>query len=139
MSLLLGQIVGTDASVRQGIIRVQIDCFESEKQVCLSVTDTGIGIRPEDQKVVFEEFRQVEGRRDAVNEGTGLGLWISREIIGRHGGSLKVRSSQSPHSSGTVFTIFLPSLAASFTLKRPAISSYPPELAIVEHYACRGL
>jgi signal transduction histidine kinase len=40
--------------------------------------------------------------------GTGLGLWICREIVDRHHGSLKVRSSESPKGSGTVFTLFLP-------------------------------
>jgi signal transduction histidine kinase len=40
--------------------------------------------------------------------GTGLGLWICREIVDRHHGDLRVRSSASPERSGTVFTLFLP-------------------------------
>jgi signal transduction histidine kinase len=40
--------------------------------------------------------------------GTGLGLWVSHEIVERHGGALAVRSSQDPGRSGTVFTLFLP-------------------------------
>ena len=40
--------------------------------------------------------------------GTGLGLWVSHEIVERHGGALTVRSSQRPGKSGTVFTLFLP-------------------------------
>jgi signal transduction histidine kinase len=57
--------------------RIDIDCVEKGNEVCISVTDTGIGIRSEDQAVVFEEFRQVEGNTDTANEGTGLGLAIT--------------------------------------------------------------
>jgi signal transduction histidine kinase len=53
---------------------------------------------------IFEPFFTTKGTK-----GTGLGLWISREIIERHRGSLKVKSSQTAQCSGTVFTIFLPS------------------------------
>jgi signal transduction histidine kinase len=52
---------------------------------------------------IFEPFFTTKG-----SKGTGLGLWISREIIGRHKGSLKVKSRQAPHRSGTVFTLMLP-------------------------------
>src|SRR5262249_39946400 len=53
---------------------IDIHCAQGTEHVCLSVTDTGIGIRPDDQKMVFEEFRQVEGEAGKVQEGTGLGL-----------------------------------------------------------------
>jgi len=52
---------------------------------------------------IFEPFFTTKG-----NKGTGLGLWISREIVERHQGSLKVKSRQSAHYSGTIFTLFLP-------------------------------
>src|SRR3984957_6212319 len=61
--------------------RIEIDCFESVDQVCLSVADTGIGIRAEDLQVVFEEFRQVDSAQGVVNEGTGLGLAITKRLV----------------------------------------------------------
>ena len=52
---------------------------------------------------IFEPFFTTKD-----NSGTGLGLWISREIVDRHKGVLRVRSSQTPGAAGTVFTLFLP-------------------------------
>jgi PAS domain S-box-containing protein len=99
--------------------RIEIDCFESVNQVCLSVTDTGIGIRPEDQQVVFEEFRQVEGSRDAVNEGTGLGLAITRRLVEQQGGKISLSSEP---GKGSRFTFALP---AGPNTSRPE-STNPP-------------
>ena len=59
----------------------------------LSVTDTGIGIRAEDQEVVFEEFRQVEGTTgDYLAEGTGLGLAITKRLVEQQGGKSPCRA-----------------------------------------------
>ena len=69
----------------------------------LTVADTGPGMNQVTVKRIFEPFFTTKG-----NAGTGLGLWISCEIIDRHGGTLRVRSSQREGRSGTVFTIFLP-------------------------------
>jgi signal transduction histidine kinase/CheY-like chemotaxis protein len=85
--------------------RIEVDCFESENQVCLSVTDTGVGIRQEDQKVVFEEFRQVEGCRHEVNEGTGLGLAITKRLVEQQGGKISLTSEP---GKGSRFTFTLP-------------------------------
>ncbi len=71
--------------------------------VILTVADTGPGMSPYTRSRIFEPFFTTKG-----NSGTGLGLWISREIVDRHQGVLKVRSRQSAPSSGTVFTLFVP-------------------------------
>ena len=71
--------------------------------VILTVADTGSGMSPHTLSKIFEPFFTTKG-----DKGTGLGLWISREIVDRHRGVLKVRSSQSAHRSGTVFALFLP-------------------------------
>src|SRR5690348_13313432 len=65
--------------------RIDIECAEKESELCISVTDTGIGIRAEDQTVVFEEFRQIEGNSNTANEGTGLGLAITKRLVEQQG------------------------------------------------------
>jgi len=70
----------------------------------VSVTDSGVGIAPEDQEAVFEEFRQV-GVTDKKAEGTGLGLALSRKFIELHGGKIWVNSEL---GSGSTFTFTLP-------------------------------
>jgi signal transduction histidine kinase len=79
------------ASVRDGLAEV-------------SVTDTGVGIAPEDQESVFEEFRQV-GSADKKVEGTGLGLALSRRFVELHGGRIWVESQV---GRGSTFTFTLP-------------------------------
>jgi signal transduction histidine kinase len=70
----------------------------------VSVADTGIGIAPELQEAVFEEFRQV-GTTDKKVEGTGLGLSLSRKFVELHGGRIWVRSQV---GQGSTFTFTLP-------------------------------
>ena len=69
----------------------------------LTIADTGLGMSPPVVTRIFEPFFSTKGIG-----GSGLGLWISCEIINRHEGNLRVRSSQREHHSGTVFTVFLP-------------------------------
>jgi signal transduction histidine kinase len=70
----------------------------------ISVTDTGVGIAPEDQETIFEEFRQV-GASEKKVEGTGLGLALSRRFIELHGGTMWVKSQV---GAGSVFAFTLP-------------------------------
>ena len=70
----------------------------------ISVADTGVGIAPEDQEAIFEEFRQV-GTADKKVEGTGLGLALSRKFIELHGGRIWV---QSEPGKGSTFSFTLP-------------------------------
>ena len=67
------------------------------------VTDTGKGIRRDHIGKVFEPFFTTKG-----NLGTGIGLWVAKQIVERHGGQVSISSSTEPHDSGTVFTISLP-------------------------------
>ena len=90
-----------------GRISVHSDVRDSVAEI--SVTDTGIGIAPEDQATVFEEFRQVGTRAKKV-EGTGLGLAISRKFIELHGGRIWVTSTV---GVGSTFAFTLPLLPAS--------------------------
>lgn len=67
------------------------------------IADTGSGISPAHRKKLFEPFYTTK-----QDVGTGLGLWVSREIVKKHGGNITLRSSVTPGHSGTVFSIFLP-------------------------------
>jgi signal transduction histidine kinase len=79
------------------------DWRTGRRGVTLTIADTGSGMSADTISRIFEPFFTTKG-----NKGTGLGLWISREIIERHRGSLKVKSRDAAHCSGTVFTLFLP-------------------------------
>jgi signal transduction histidine kinase/CheY-like chemotaxis protein len=84
---------------------IDIDCGEDGDSVRISVIDTGIGIRVEDQAVIFEEFRQVEGASDTTQEGTGLGLSITKRLVEQQGGKISVESEP---GKGSRFTFTLP-------------------------------
>ncbi len=75
----------------------------SRRGIIITVADTGSGISEPVARHIFEPFFTTKGI-----SGTGLGLWIAQEIVARHHGSIRVRSSQRPGRSGTVFTLFLP-------------------------------
>ena len=72
----------------------------------ITIADTGSGMSESVRARIFEAFYSTKG-----NNGTGLGLWISKGIVEKHFGSLRFKSSTTPGYSGTVFSIFLPILA----------------------------
>ncbi len=69
----------------------------------ITVADNGCGMSENTRKNLFEAFYTTK-----PTTGTGLGLWVSQGIIHNHGGRVRVRSSQRPGSSGTVFSVFFP-------------------------------
>ncbi|MBC5767259.1 sensor histidine kinase [Ramlibacter albus] len=84
---------------------VSVDAAAEDSQLRVAVSDTGIGIKPEDQAVVFEEFRQASGDHLAKVEGTGLGLALTRKFVELHGGTITLDSEP---GRGSTFTIRLP-------------------------------
>src|SRR5262249_11839932 len=85
--------------------RVSVTATAAEGVITISVSDTGVGIAPEDQAAVFEEFRQV-GRDDArKQEGTGLGLTLAKKFVELHAGRIWVESAV---GKGSTFTFSLP-------------------------------
>src|SRR5262249_16132714 len=115
----VGHIVADERKVKQILLnllsnavkftpeggRVGLTATAAEDAVTIAVSDTGIGIAPEDQAAVFGEFRQV-GRDDArKQEGTGLGLTLARKFVELHGGRIWVRSQV---GQGSTFSFTLP-------------------------------
>ena len=114
----MGVILGDERKVKQVLLnllsnaikftpeggRVDVRATIAEGVVEVSVTDTGVGIAPEDQAAIFEEFRQVGTAAKKV-EGTGLGLALSRKFVELHGGRLCV---QSRVGEGSTFTFTVP-------------------------------
>jgi two-component system sporulation sensor kinase C len=98
-----------DAMYPQGAGRLVVRTREGtqwrtqRRGVILTIADTGSGIASEVMSNMYKAFYSTKGIG-----GTGLGLWISSEIIDRHQGRLTVRSSERPGYSGTVFQLFLP-------------------------------
>ena len=100
--------------------RIDIECFEKGDAVCVAVADTGIGIRREDQKLVFEEFRQVEGTNANTHEGTGLGLAITKRLVEQQRGEIALESEL---GKGSRFTVTLPSAKTNPKIQAASVST----------------
>src|SRR5262245_14116892 len=115
----LGALVADERKIKQVLLnllsnavkftpeggRVEIGAVPTDRGVEISVTDTGIGIAPENQELIFEEFRQVGGDYAHKREGTGLGLTLARRFVELHGGRLWVKSQP---GQGSTFTFSIP-------------------------------
>jgi signal transduction histidine kinase len=114
----LGEVRADERKIRQVVLnllsnaikftpeggRIEVTAVPKDGFVEVSVNDTGVGIAPEDQEAVFEEFRQV-GTAEKKAEGTGLGLTLCRKFIELHHGRIWVKSQV---DVGSTFTFSLP-------------------------------
>lgn len=89
----------------KGQIVISVDLDPEAKKLQLAIQDTGPGLIPEEQKIIFDRFQQVGRTYGPGAKGTGLGLSISRELMRLHGGSLWVESAL---GQGSKFIISLP-------------------------------
>jgi CheY-like chemotaxis protein/anti-sigma regulatory factor (Ser/Thr protein kinase) len=96
--------------------RVDVVARLVDGHVHVAVRDTGIGIAPEDQALIFEEFQQAGSAAGRTPEGTGLGLALARKFVELHGGELWVESQV---GVGSTFTFSIPTAARS--IEQPAL------------------
>jgi GAF domain-containing protein len=115
----LGEFVGDERKIKQILLnllsnavkftpeggRIGIKARQADGSVEISVSDTGIGIAPEDQPKIFEEFRQVGSDYAHKIEGTGLGLTLAKKFVELHGGKIWVTSEV---GKGSTFCFTLP-------------------------------
>ena len=115
----LPQVYADKAKVRQVLLnllsnstkftpdggKLKIEATREDERCRVSVIDNGIGIKPENQEKIFEEFCQIESPLTEEKGGTGLGLAIARQIVERHGGRIWVDSD---YGQGSRFNFTLP-------------------------------
>ena len=113
-------LIGNAVQAMPGGGRLHLHVFETSRRtnqragVCISICDTGTGIDAEHAKHLFEPFFTTK-----ATKGTGLGLWISKGIIQKYGGSIRFRSISLAGRNITCFQVFLPGL----DFENPEISS----------------
>ncbi|MEU4771791.1 SpoIIE family protein phosphatase [Micromonospora sp. NPDC023644] len=110
-----------------GEIRVRIRAVDGAAR--LEVTDTGVGIVPEELPQIFERFHRVPGVRSRSHEGTGIGLALVRELVEMHGGEVAVRSGV---DEGTTFTVTVPFGAGHLPAERVVDSGTPAQVELAQ-------
>jgi GAF domain-containing protein/anti-sigma regulatory factor (Ser/Thr protein kinase) len=115
----LGDFTGDERKVKQVLVnllsnavkftpeggKIQVRAGLDDGSLKISVSDTGVGIAPEDHEAIFEEFRQVGSNYAQKREGTGLGLSLTRKFVEMHGGTIWVESDV---GKGSTFSFTLP-------------------------------
>src|SRR5262245_47671101 len=115
----LGDFTGDERKIKQILVNllsnavkftpeggeIKVEATLGDTAAIVSVTDTGIGIPPQDHEAIFEEFRQASGDYAQKREGTGLGLTLTRKFVELHGGKIWVESEV---GKGSTFVFTLP-------------------------------
>ena len=82
------------------------DEAEIRRWIIISISDTGIGVAPEDQERIFNPFEQAEGSASRMYQGTGLGLSLTKTLVGLHGGEIHMESDG--QGKGSTFSFSIP-------------------------------
>jgi signal transduction histidine kinase len=121
LAQLLDNLISNAIKFTQAGGKVEVAAGSVEDHVWIEVRDTGIGINPEDQELLFNKFFRTRAATAASIQGTGLGLAISKAIAQAHGGSIHVESVE---GEGTTFRVELPvGLRAPRPASMPAVSA----------------
>ncbi len=89
----------------EGKVSIRVSYDRRDEKMQITVSDTGIGIRPEDMEKLYDSFSRLEETRNRNIEGTGLGLNITKQLVDMMDGTMEVKSE---YGSGTEFTVVIP-------------------------------
>ncbi len=101
--VLLNLIVNAIDALPGHFGQIEVTVREQDDRLLIEVRDNGVGISPENLESIFEPFFTTK-----TGHGTGLGLWVSKELVLRNGGTIRVASSVDPQNHGTVFQLSFP-------------------------------
>jgi signal transduction histidine kinase len=107
---------------------LDINVSADEKNIVVEISDNGCGIASENLPRIFDPFFTT--KKDV---GTGLGLWVSRELMSRNNGAISVTSSTDPESHGTLFQLVFPAASSA-----PPPSPQPAEEPLRAESTSRG-
>lgn len=105
LTVLLTNLIGNAVKYTQSGGHVSVRASHDDRRMRIQVTDTGLGIAPDDCEKVFDKFYRVEREEVQGSKGTGLGLAIAREVARLHGGDILLESEL---GQGSTFTLELP-------------------------------
>jgi signal transduction histidine kinase len=114
--ILLNLLSNAAKFTNRGSVRVAVSC--TPDSILLDVSDTGVGIKPEEIHLIWEDFRQLDQSRTRSYGGTGLGLSITRRLTQQLGGEIAVHSV---FGEGTTFSVRLPRATPSFAVSTDAL------------------
>ncbi|MEI2279813.1 HAMP domain-containing sensor histidine kinase [Paenibacillus polysaccharolyticus] len=98
-------IIGNAIKFSKDGARIEVKIKQNIKNVTIRITDSGIGILPEDQKRIFDRFFKADRSHSQIYEGSGMGLAIVKQIVSLHQGDISVESE---YGQGTTFILILP-------------------------------
>jgi signal transduction histidine kinase/CheY-like chemotaxis protein len=116
----------------QGEVRVRAEFVPAENAVVFSVADSGIGIAPEDQERIFQEFTQIDSPIQRRVQGTGLGLPLCRKLAELLGGSVRVDSRP---GVGSTFRATIPAIFAPSSMREWEVDPHRAALLVVDDSA----
>ncbi|HMG68775.1 MAG TPA: ATP-binding protein [Chitinophagaceae bacterium] len=127
--ILINLVTNALKFTHEGGVKVKLECNRKSEEmawICITITDTGIGIEPEKQKTIFERFHQAQPETTRRYGGTGLGLSIVKQLVEIQNGTISVRSEP---GKGSAFVVTLPYQVAS---EAEILASVPPSALIPE-------
>ncbi len=98
-------VIGNAIKYSPGGQPVEIRVTETDRTVRVAITDRGIGVPPDEMRFLFERFTRASNAKRSKIKGTGLGLYLAKTLVERHGGNIQV---QSELGQGSTFTVVLP-------------------------------